>query len=79
LLRWCAHCQTYLGEIEPYDIFEFSHGICEQCLEQQVFDNPARMASASAIRLLHADLQQAIRKKTEMCSRIGYVKPSTAL
>ena len=31
MIRWCAYCQKYLGEAEPFDCFQLSHGICKPC------------------------------------------------
>ncbi len=31
MLKWCSYCQHFLGEKEPYEILEFTHGICENC------------------------------------------------
>ena len=30
--RYCAYCKIYLGEKEPFDNQEISHGICSVCL-----------------------------------------------
>jgi methanogenic corrinoid protein MtbC1 len=31
VIRWCAYCQSFLGESRPYDNPAFTHGICEPC------------------------------------------------
>lgn len=32
MIRWCAYCQRYIGESAPYDRYDFTHGICRQCV-----------------------------------------------
>ena len=36
MIRWCAYCQNYLGETEPFDQFNVSHGICPKCVESGI-------------------------------------------
>jgi len=31
MIRWCAYCQRYQGEVEPYDDYSVTHTICEAC------------------------------------------------
>lgn len=31
MLRWCAYCQHFLGEIEPFSDFSITHGLCTGC------------------------------------------------
>jgi methanogenic corrinoid protein MtbC1 len=31
MIRWCAYCQRYQGEVEPYDDYSVTHTICEVC------------------------------------------------
>lgn len=31
MFRWCSYCCRFLGEKEPLDRYEISHGICEAC------------------------------------------------
>ena len=37
MIRWCAYCQKYIGEVEPFDRFEISHGICRRCVASGLF------------------------------------------
>lgn len=32
MLRWCAYCQTFLGESAPFADFSVTHGICHVCV-----------------------------------------------
>jgi methanogenic corrinoid protein MtbC1 len=31
VIKWCAYCQRYMGDVPPYDDFNLTHGICEGC------------------------------------------------
>lgn len=31
MLRWCSHCQQFLGEIAPHSDFSLTHGLCRDC------------------------------------------------
>jgi len=37
MIRWCAFCQRYQGEIEPFDDYSMTHGICERCSARKAF------------------------------------------
>lgn len=40
MIRWCAYCQSYMGESEPLDKFSLTHGICKKCGDSDVVENP---------------------------------------
>lgn len=31
MIKWCMYCQKFQGEIKPYDNFEYTHGVCQEC------------------------------------------------
>ncbi len=31
MLRWCAYCQEFQGEVAPFNIFTTTHGLCPAC------------------------------------------------
>lgn len=33
MIRWCSYCQRYQGEVEPYEDFSLTHGVCASCVE----------------------------------------------
>ena len=37
MIRWCAYCQRYQGEVEPFDDYSMTHGICERCCARKAF------------------------------------------
>lgn len=32
MIKWCAYCQQFITEIEPFDDFRVSDGVCRSCL-----------------------------------------------
>jgi methanogenic corrinoid protein MtbC1 len=40
MIRWCAYCQSYMGEAEPLDRYAMTHGICKKCGDSDVVENP---------------------------------------
>lgn len=51
MIRWCSYCQTLLGEIEPYEQYEVSHGICERCDARLAAGEPLLTEYDAAIKL----------------------------
>ena len=51
MIKWCAYCQEYQGEIAPFDKFGLTHGICGRCKEigisklEDDFDSILRLKS----------------------------------
>ena len=39
MIRWCANCQNYLGEAEPFNKFSISQGLCPKCSESGVAES----------------------------------------
>lgn len=31
MFRWCAYCQSLIGEKAPFEDFRISHGVCASC------------------------------------------------
>jgi methanogenic corrinoid protein MtbC1 len=31
MLKWCAYCQHFIGEVRPYEDFAITHGLCDDC------------------------------------------------
>lgn len=34
MIRWCAGCQKYMGEVAPFEDFSLTHGLCEKCVQE---------------------------------------------
>jgi methanogenic corrinoid protein MtbC1 len=37
MIRWCAYCQRYQGEVEPYDDYRITHTICANCMSRGAY------------------------------------------
>ncbi len=31
MIKWCAYCQQFMTEVEPFDDYRMTHGICSTC------------------------------------------------
>jgi hypothetical protein len=58
MIRWCAYCQRFLGEFEPYDSLDTSHGICPSCVTKGVIANDDDLSRSAALRSFFADLRK---------------------
>jgi methanogenic corrinoid protein MtbC1 len=47
MIRWCAYCQRYQGEVEPYDDYSVTHTLCEACEARDAYlsEEPASLES----------------------------------
>jgi methanogenic corrinoid protein MtbC1 len=47
MIRWCAYCQRYQGEVEPYDDYSVTHTLCEDCEARDAYlrEEPASLES----------------------------------
>jgi methanogenic corrinoid protein MtbC1 len=36
MIKWCAYCQKFSGEIPPFENLEITHGICSNCRNEGV-------------------------------------------
>lgn len=59
MIRWCAYCQSFLGERPPYEDLGFTHGVCDACLG--LFDTPEDddFAPIEALKRFHDRLREA--------------------
>ena len=63
MLKWCAYCQSFLGEVPPYSDFGLTHGICPRCevAHPDLFD-PLVVRNATAMKNTFEALFEAGRK-----------------
>jgi len=63
MLKWCAYCQSFLGEVPPYPDFSLTHGICARCeaAHPDLFD-PLVVRNATAMKNTFEALFEAGRK-----------------
>lgn len=34
MIRWCSYCQSFLGEVPPFEDYSPTHAVCEACLSK---------------------------------------------
>ncbi len=34
MINWCSYCHCSIGEEQPFEVLQISHGICPQCHTQ---------------------------------------------
>lgn len=62
VIRWCAYCQRFLGETEPFDSYEISHGMCALCAASHRELSDRDIERATEIGNLQADLMRHGRR-----------------
>jgi methanogenic corrinoid protein MtbC1 len=67
VIRWCCYCQTFLGELAPYDDPSFSHGICERCEAQLERDVPLVETTDQVRTLVYGLLAAAESRDWDTC------------
>jgi methanogenic corrinoid protein MtbC1 len=63
MIRWCAYCQKYLGEMPPFDSFELSHGICKGCQEAKVALDPRAVDRIRPVATYFMKVADAIHRE----------------
>jgi methanogenic corrinoid protein MtbC1 len=61
MIRWCAYCQTYLGESEPYENFSLTHGLCESCTVKGVHKDASEVARLRPLAVFFSQLRAEVR------------------
>ena len=59
MLRWCAYCQEFQGEIAPLDIFTTTHGICPTCRAKGMDQLDSEIGASHRLREIQGFLYQA--------------------
>ena len=78
MLKWCSYCQSFLGEIPPYQDFRPTHGICTRCetAHPDLFD-PLVVRNATAARHIFEVLFEA-GQKNDIGSAEGIIEHALA-
>ncbi len=63
MFRWCSYCQKFLGEKEPYDSYEISHGICKKCVENKAMLDQEKLEKSAKIQTLFKLISESILRK----------------
>ncbi|HQU34254.1 MAG: hypothetical protein B7Z68_10900 [Acidobacteria bacterium 21-70-11] len=61
MISWCSYCQTYQGEVPPFDRFDLTHGICKACTEKKAMADGDAVARIQPIVDFHARLREKAR------------------
>jgi methanogenic corrinoid protein MtbC1 len=61
MIRWCAYCQRYQGEAEPFDHYAITHTICGRCVTDGAYEADA----IARIEPIRAFFERVPRSGTE--------------
>jgi len=61
MIKWCAYCLHYLGEIEPYQNFETTHGVCESCRPKVLALTPSDQESLKPLQNFYRALRSGVK------------------
>jgi hypothetical protein len=59
MLRWCAYCQEFQGEIAPYNIFTTTHGLCPACSARGMDQLDSELGNSHRLREIQGVLYEA--------------------
>ncbi len=62
MIDWCAYCQTWQGEIPPFDSWAMSHGICASCFEQGRVDDPTAIGTVMPVAIFFRRIRSEARR-----------------
>src|ERR1700722_4926401 len=72
MLRWCAYCQEFQGEIAPLDIFTTTHGLCTACMAKGMDRLDSEIGNSHRLREIQGLLYEA-GKAGDMAAAPGIV------
>lgn len=72
MLRWCAYCQEFQGEIAPLDKFTTTHGICPACSAKGMDRLDSEIGNSHRLREIQGLLYEA-GKAGDMAAAPGIV------
>ena len=69
MIHWCAYCQSYIGESEPFDDFSLTHGVCRKCANTGVAVSPGAAESLRPLsmffRRVRAEARAGVKAEPE--------------
>lgn len=65
MIRWCAYCQKYLGEIPPFEDFALTHGVCPQCKVGAAAITAHQARDLRGLAQYYAQLRDATRRSLD--------------
>jgi methanogenic corrinoid protein MtbC1 len=73
MLRWCAYCQEFQGEIAPLNVFTTTHGLCPACEAKGMGQLDSELANSHRLREIQGLLYEA-GKTGDMAAASGIVR-----
>lgn len=62
MFRWCSYCQSYLGEVEPYQDFTLTHGVCRHCKPKVNNFNSQTLEGLKPVITFYNELRKAVKE-----------------
>lgn len=62
MIRWCAYCQRFRGEVAPFDQFDLTHIICPACAQAGVFEDEQATAKIQPVARFFRELSSRARE-----------------
>lgn len=62
MLKWCAYCQQFLGEVPDYQRLTITHGICARCAPRALELTEAHIERAQVLLDIQQQLHEAGRR-----------------
>lgn len=59
MIRWCAYCQSFMGESPPFCDYGLTHGVCDQCLPLFERDDDFGFERIESLKRFHDALRHA--------------------
>lgn len=77
MLRWCAYCQEFQGEIAPLDKFTSTHGLCAACKAKGTIRLDSELDNSHRLREIQGLLYEA-GKRGDMAAAPAIVRDAIA-
>ena len=71
MLKWCAYCQHFIGECEPFDEYLISHGVCHACAPKVLDFSADDRQALGGVQAFFAALQASARDQRAL--DLGFV------
>lgn len=62
MIRWCTYCQSYMGESEPFNKFDLTHGMCAGCAKSGAGETAAAVKQLRPLSDFFRKLRAEVRK-----------------
>lgn len=62
MIEWCAYCQTFQGEKAPFDSWEVTHGMCDECVARNVFHEAGALNAILPVAEFFAGVREEAKR-----------------